>query len=73
MVGGSVKDNTSKNSHGGSSTRDPFSNRGSDAYSTLFFKILLHESALQSHKGVGSYTTECALQDASHRYGNKIL
>ena len=58
---------------GGASTRDSFLNKGSDAYSILFFKILLYESALKSHKGIGSYTTECALQDASHRYGNKTL
>ena len=58
---------------GGVSTVDPFLNRGSNVYSTLLFRARLYESALKSHKGIGSDTTEYALSDASYRYGNKTL
>ena len=49
-------------------------NRDLDAYSTFILYGTMHcEPALQSHKSCTTYTTECALQDASHRYVNKLL
>ena len=58
---------------GGALTMDPFLNRSSNFYVTLFFCVLLHESAFKSHKGIGSDTTASAPLHASYRYGNKTL